>query len=318
MCSVICRDRGGAYADGAHSGAPEAVQVADRYHLWANLGAAVEKSVWAHRDCLAEPAPQPEVVDTVAPAPDRTFDANGQPRLLVAREQQRHAAVQQLHNQGHSLTAISRQLGLCFRTVQRYAAVSLDDLLAPTIHRSSMLDDHADYIHRRRAEGLADAAVLHAELRTRGWRGSLRTVQRYLRPLRPPVTTPRPAPTPKPRRVTSWIMTKPENVDTKHSAALAGILARCPELRAVRRHVAAFGTMIGELGGERLDGWMRAVEVDDLPALYTLVAGLRRDHAAVTAGLRLPYSPGAVEGQVNRSKALKHTMYGRANLDLLR
>jgi transposase len=315
---VICRDRGGAYADGARTGAPEAVQVADRYHLWANLGTAVEKTVWDHRGCLAEPAPQSEVADTVVPAADRTLDVDSQPRALVARKQQRHAAIQQLRTQGHSLTAISRQLGVCFRTVQRYAAANLDDLLAPAIHRTSVLDDYASYIHQRRAEGLTDAAVLHAELRTLGWRGSLRTVQRYLRPLRPTATTPRPAPAPKPRRVTTWIMTKPEHLDTEHSATLTGILARCPELRAVRRHVAAFATMMRELGGELLDSWMHAVETDDLPALHTLVTGLRRDHAAVTAGLTLTYSSGAVEGQVNRIKALKRAMYGRANLDLLR
>jgi hypothetical protein len=247
--------------------APEGVQVADRYHLWANLGEAVEKTVWAHRSCLAETAPQPEVADTVAPTPDRTLDVNGRPRPLVTRKQQRHAAIQQLRAQGHSLTAISQQLGVCFRTVQRYAAASLDDLLAPALHRSSVLDD---YVHQRRADGLTDAAMLHAELQTRGWRGSLRTVQRYLRPLRPKAITIRPVPAPKPRRVTRWIMTKPEHLDSEHSAALAGILTRCPELRAVRGHVAAFAAMMSELGGERLDGWMRAVETDDLPALHTL------------------------------------------------
>jgi transposase len=38
----------------------------------------------------------------------------------------------------------------------------------------------------------------------------------------------------------------------------------------------------------------------------------------VRAALTLPWSNGQAEGQINRLKLLKRTMYGRAGLDLLR
>ena len=78
--------------------------------------------------------------------------------------------------------------------------------------------------------------------------------------------------------------------------------------------------MIKDLSGDRntLTAWMGAVVADDLPALHSFTAGLRRDQDAVIAGLTLDYNSGAVEGTVNRITQLKTAMYGRAKPDLLR
>ena len=94
--------------------------------------------------------------------------------------------------------------------------------------------------------------------------------------------------------------------------------AACPHLDALRTHVEAFAKIMTGRHGERLDAWITAARADDLPHLHTFTNGLERDHAAVQAGLTLPYSSGAVEGKVCKIKFLKRLMFGRANYDLLR
>ena len=70
--------------------------------------------------------------------------------------------------------------------------------------------------------------------------------------------------------------------------------------------------------GRKLPRWADQAEASNIRELRTFTAGLRKDWAAVTAGLTLPYSSGAVEGHVNRIKMIKRQMYGRAKPDLLR
>jgi transposase len=117
---VICRDRSGAYAEAAATAAPDATQVADRYHLWQNLGQAVEKCVAAHRDRLAIPAPAPEPGSQPPATGPEAVGSHGTGRL-AARLQAHHALVHQLLDQGMGIRAIARHLGWGRHTVQRSA-----------------------------------------------------------------------------------------------------------------------------------------------------------------------------------------------------
>ncbi|WP_042433507.1 ISL3 family transposase [Streptacidiphilus anmyonensis] len=76
--------------------------------------------------------------------------------------------------------------------------------------------------------------------------------------------------------------------------------------------------MMQDLTSHNLPAWMGRVEDDELPALRSLVNGLRRDQEAVIAGLTSPWSSGQVEGQNTRVKRIKRDGYGRADFDLLR
>jgi len=79
-----------------------------------------------------------------------------------------------------------------------------------------------------------------------------------------------------------------------------------------------FVKMVAQRKGEELEARLQRAERSDAAALKGFVQSLRRDYAAVAAGLALPWSQGQTEGQVHRLKLLKRLAYGRASFDLLR
>ena len=336
---VICRDRGGAYARAAREAAPAAVQVADRFHLWQDLAEAVEKTVLA---CLAamDPPPGPDNPDDPgiaaspdAPAtagPDGFRDVHGHDRKLVARHRDRYAAVQALRAEGCPTREIARRLGLARNTAAKFAsAASIDELLVKATRRPTILDPFKPYLNQRWNDGITSATALHAEIRARGWNGDIQAVFRYLRQFRtadgrdrqarPQLTAPdTPAP-PKPRQVTRWIMTHPDHLASDDAANLARLLDASPKLAAAAAHVRSCAAMMTRRQGLlALEDWLTAVEAGNQPALHSFARGIRRDQQAVTAGLALPCSSGALEGKNCKIKYLKRLMYGRANFDLLR
>jgi transposase len=324
---VVCRDRAGAYAEGARSGAPEAIQVADRWHLWHNLAEHVEKTVAAHHGCLrqSDDIPPEAAIDSSAADLVKAAEVAQVQRTensaLITRTKARYQTIQALKAKGKGIKTIMRELGLAKETVRRfYRAGSVEELLAkPRAGRPSVLDAYKPYLHERWNAGATNASALYREITEQGYRGSRGTLAAYLAPFRALGAAPPPTPVvPKVRQITSWMLRRPEDLDAEEQLQLKQVLAACPHLETTATHVATFAEMLTGRHGERLDAWMAAVDEDDLPHLHRFVTGLRRDYHAVRNGLTLSHSSGIVEGNVNRIKMIKRQMYGRAKFDLLR
>jgi transposase len=317
---VICRDRAGSYADGARTGAPDAVQVADRFHLWQNLAKAVEKCVAAHRSCLAGPPPAPvEEQATAVPEPAPA----GQPGpagKYAERTRRHHALVHQLRAEGRGLREIARHLGWGLHTVQRLdRAATWQELVDGRWQgpRPGKLGPFKPYLHQHDDGTRGSIRRLFNEIQALGYDGSYHVVRDYLdghRPARQPLP---PAP-PTVRDVTGWLTRHPAALTGDEKPKLKAILDRCPELQAASDLVRGFAAMITELTGQDLPQWITAARDAAIPGISSFAKGLEQDLDAVTNGLTTQWSSGPVEGRVNHIKMVKRQMFGRAGLPLLR
>ena len=339
---VITRDRSRAYADGAQQGAPDALQVADRFHLLQNLAEALDQVFTAHGHILEAvnaalrqaPVAQPD--GTVAvPVPPPSSPRTAQ-ELAHQRQAQRRALHQQLwafHQQGWPAWAIAQQLGIGKNTVFRYLRMETwpERKRRADRGRSLLTPSHA-YRLARWTAGHRDAVRLFRALQRRGYPGSYPTVARYAQRLRqaqgqaprqrrPRQTLPAVA---EPaarhltaRRATWLVLRRPERLDKDEAAQLAQLQARHPEVAAAIAVAQDFAQLVRERTPEQLDPWRARAADSSLTPLQRFAKGLRDDYEAVKAGVTLPWSTGPVEGQINRLTMLTRQMFGRAKLDLL-
>jgi transposase len=334
---IICRDRAGAYAEGARQGAPDAIQIADRFHLLVNLGDALEETVLAAEIALPAlprdepPAPTPTVPPEEPPAAPPPNQAERVRRGRQRRREQRHADIHTLLAEGLSLRAIARRTGLNRRTVKRYARAAHCPGYAPRPRRPGLIAPYLDHLRRRWAAGEHNARVLYDEVRAQGFAGRYERVAAAVAPWREapeprqrrtPARRPGPEPAStrrlSPRRLAWWLRAPDDALTAAQQQALAAVLDACPALGAARALAREFVRLIHNRDEAALTPWLLAAEQRDLAAFRSLAAGIRRDEAAVRAALRYAWSSGQVEGQVTRVKLLKRMMFGRAKPDLLR
>ncbi|HLZ57844.1 MAG TPA: ISL3 family transposase [Ktedonosporobacter sp.] len=332
---IISRDRGTDYAAAARAAAPQALQIADRFHLVRNLADALELLLAQCRADLrrAEPDPLPEEL----PAPSARALPHPQtwrqqPPQQMERKYQAHQAeredrfrqIMALRAQGMFFADIAKRVGMGERSVRKWVKQG-----GPPIHRRrrrrrSVFDSYAAYVLERWQAGVHDGKQLFEEIQAQGFTGSVRVVGRFLQTLREnrrPLTDlapPSPAEQFSARKAIWLFIREQATLTTVEQAELTLIRQASQTAETAYGLVQDFLTMVRKRQGERLDSWIEAVQVSQIPELQRFVTGILKDKDAVLAGLTQVYSNGPVEAQVHKLKLVKRSMFGRAKLPLLR
>ena len=326
---IVARDRAGAYADGIRQGAPDAVQVADRWHLLRNLGDAVRTIVDRQHVEVRRVAKQiaEEAVVPAASLPLALSDtakptaAEQRSRTAYARRQARYEEAARLKTAGVSLKRIAALIGAERKTVRRWLRVG-GALFWRKPQRAGGLAPYHDHLDRRWTEGCRNAAQLWRELVTLGFVGRPGTVRLWAGQRRkhepkvasvPGINVVMGEP-PSARQVARQLMTD-DTLTPSEQNFVSRVLLQVPALAECVAAAKRLNAVLRRKSKETLD---KVLDDASNTALGLFVSSLRRDLSAVQAALDLPWTTSPAEGQINRLKMLKRTMYGRAGFALLR
>jgi transposase len=332
---VVARDRAAEYANGIQVGAPQAVQVADRWHLLLNGRQMAERFLGTIHQQLQTLPMLTECAETLKQR--RTAFPRSraeQARSQASRNQRiaQYEQVQQWRQEGYNILQIAQMLGGRWETARNYFyATSFPERnQRPPV--SSILDPYLSYLEQRHAEGCENATQLGREIQASGYPGSPKQVRRWmqLRRTQPAPTTPNRYRDPQAHPITrpksvlpsakqlAWLLVvDPETLTDDERLILAHI---CQDSSAAEMYslVQQFVTMIKLRQVDQLTPWLTACASSSVRQIQTFAIGIQPDYAAIYAALETSWSNGQTEGQVNRLKFIKRQMYGRAHFDLLR
>jgi transposase len=346
---IINRDRDGLYADAARQGAPQARQVADRFHLLKNLRETIARQLGGFEAPIRASATEVED-DQGTPEQsridrsDRDSETAERERLRRRRRAARRAMfdhIRALYDTGSTVREIAQKLGLGRRRVYRWVRrIDLPErnAMAPKPCTPAYF---GAFLARSWADGTTKVRHLFSDIRHRGYTGSYGHLARFLAPWRNTgpsqdgddgLSAEQEAPTPLPVQVIDPMTGR--RISPLVAAALCVKPRRQMTLRqivnvdALKAASAEFTSMRGLAmrlrgllrGGtvEKLDVWLKDARQSGIYGMQRFARALRHDIEAVRDAALESWSNGQTEGQINRLKTLKRTMYGRAGVDLLR
>lgn len=190
---IVSRDRAGAYADGIRQGVPDAIQVADRFHLSRNAGEALERVLTRHHAALRAAAasvdrataarnaaePSPPLAVLPAPIAFAVGDGNRPTRPQTRAEQDRQARqgmrqarydeAMALDTAGMGPAAIAQKVGVTRQTIWRWLRVGTFPVRSPQAPRARMVAPYEPYLRERWQAGCQNARQLWREVRAQGF-----------------------------------------------------------------------------------------------------------------------------------------------------
>jgi transposase len=342
---VVARDRSHVCREGVNAGAPDALQVADRWHLLRSLALSLEEFLLRKRSALGKaaapgtdgeegrlPGSIDEDVSTLPVRLGRPYGSVEGPALKRhERLVERWEEIRKLHLAGASVKDIAEWVGTSQSTVYRYRELSEPPLRPRYRRKASVLDPYLPYLLGRWNEGCRSAKRLHQEIREQGYRYSVDTVNRLLSSFRHTENQGEKIPlaprakkgsiagaSPTAKNVAALFMRREEMLNAEQKEYLGRLCASDAALADARRLTEYFAGMVRNLEGDKLDGWLEEAGGCEASVMKKFAASLKKDLAAVRAGLVEKWSTGPVEGFITKLKLLKRQGYGRANFDLLR
>lgn len=308
---VVCRDRGVGFKEGATVGAPQALQVADRWHLLENATAAFLDVVRRHMGTIRQAVAHDDVdPETLSCAQMRQWSG-------FERRKEVNRTIADRHGRGESIKAIVRTSGLSRQTVRRILRGTRDDIFRS---RESSLDRWAHQLETEWSGGCRNGADLWRRLKAAGFGGSQRVVTEWTTRRRRAVSCSAPASVGRiavpSSRIVARLLTCERDARSAEALRIrVAVETACPALVAARTILDRFKTMVASGKFGHLDPWLAdAAETE----MVSFANGISADRAAVSAAITETWSNGQTEGQVTRLKLVKRQMYGRAKVDLLR
>ena len=187
---IINRDRDGLYADAARRGAPQARQVADRFHLLKNLRETIARQLGGFEAPIRAPAAEVEDDQDAPELPridrsDRYLETEERARLTRRRRAARVAMfdeIRALYDAGSTVREIALNLGLGRRRVYRWVRrVDMPErnAMAPKPCTPTYF---GAFLARSWADGMTKVRHLYSDIRHRGYTGSYGHLARFLAP----------------------------------------------------------------------------------------------------------------------------------------